>query len=225
MLRKQFTSRGMAILASALLVVVASNLTLGQAVNGTLLGTIVDSTGAVVSGAKVTITEMKTGVGRGTTTNASGNYELPDLPPGVYEVVVEHPGFKKEIRPNVEVPANSTVRVNLRLDLGEVSETVAVTGDLPLLQTDRADVGRKMEALQVTELPLGTNRNFQNLLNLVPGTTRAHREHSEFFNSQDSLSTEVNGQSREFNDLKLDGVDDNERTGLLQVYIPPARWT
>ena len=222
MLWTQFTSRGVAILVSALLALVASNLMLGQAVNGTLLGNVVDSTGAVVNGAKVTITEMKTGVGRGTTTNASGNYELPDLPPGVYEVVIEHPGFKKEMRRNVEVAVNSTVRVNLRLDLGEVSETVAVTGDLPLLQTDRADVGRKMEALQVTELPLGTNRNFQNLLNLVPGTTRAHREHSEFFNSQDSLSTEVNGQSREFNDLKLDGVDDNERTGLLQVYIPPA---
>src|SRR5438874_2448573 len=222
MLWTQFTSRGVAILVSALLALVASNPMLGQAVNGTLLGNVVDSTGAVVNGAKVTITEMKTGVGRGTTTNASGNYELPDLPPGVYEVVIEHPGFKKEMRRNVEVAVNSTVRVNLRLDLGEVSETVAVTGDLPLLQTDRADVGRKMEALQVTELPLGNNRNFQNLLNLVPGATRAHRVHSEFFNAQDSLSTEVNGQARLFNNLQIEGVDDNERTGLLQIYIPPA---
>src|SRR5260370_12693602 len=117
---------------------------------------------------------------------------------------------------------NSRVRVNLRLGPGAVTESMGGTGELPLLQSDRADTGRKMETVQVTQLPLGNNRNFQNLLNLVPGTTRAHREHSEFFNSQDSVSTEVNGQSREFNDLKLDGVDDNERTGLLQVYIPPA---
>src|SRR5207248_6840232 len=58
--------------------------------------------------------------------------------------------------------------------------------------------------------------------NLVPGATRAHRVHSEFFNAQDSLSTEVNGQSRLFNNLQVEGVDDNERTGLLQVYVPPA---
>ena len=217
-----FTSRGFIILATALFVAIASSAMLGQAVNGTLLGNVVDSSGAVVSGAKVTITETKTGVGRGATTNSSGNYEFPDLPPGVYQVVVEQTGFKKETRPNVEVPVNSTVRVNFRLDPGAVTETMVVTGELPLLQTDRADTGRKMETVQVTQLPLGNNRNFQNLLNLVPGTTRAHREHSEFFNSQDSVSTEVNGQSREFNDLKLDGVDDNERTGLLQVYIPPA---
>ena len=70
-------------------------------------------------------------------------------------------------------------------------------------------------------MPLAYNRNFQGLLNLVPGTTRAHREHSSFFNAQDSLRTEVNGQSGLANNLQFEGVDDNERTGLLQVYIPP----
>ena len=222
MRKRQLASFALTILAGALLVVLAASPVTGQAVNGTLLGNVVDSSGAVVAGAKVTITEMKTGVGRGAETNGSGNYEFPDLPPGVYQVAVEQPGFKKETRADVEVPVNTTVRVNLRLTPGAVTETMVVTGELPLLQTDRADTGRKMETVQVAELPLGNNRNFQNLLNLVPGTVRAHREHSEFFNSQDSLSTEVNGQSREFNDLKLEGVDDNERTGLLQVYIPPA---
>ena len=78
-----------------------------------------------------------------------------------------------------------------------------------------------MEERQAEDLPLTLNRNFQGLLNLVPGTTRAHRDHSAFFNAQDSLSTEVNGQSRLANNLMIEGVDDNERTGLLQVYIPP----
>src|SRR6266849_4602929 len=122
---------------------------MGQAVNATLLGAVTDTSGAVVAGAKVTATEMKTGVSRSTTTNDSGNYAFANL-------------------------------------------------------------------------PLGNNRNFQNLLNLVPGATRAHRVHSEFFNAQDSLSTEVNGQARLFNNLQIEGVDDNERTGLLQIYIPPA---
>ena len=193
-----------------------------QAVTATLLGLVTDTSGSSVAGAKVTLTETKTGVGRNTTTNQSGNYEFPNIPPGVYEVSVEQPGFKNARRTGVEVQVNSDVRVNLVLEAGVVTEVVQVTADTPILQTDRSDVGTKMESKLVTDLPLGGNRNFQNLLNLVPGTTRAHREHSEFFNSQDSLSTEVNGQSRLANDLKLEGVDDNQRTGLLQIYIPPA---
>jgi len=208
--------------ATAFVLLLASSTIRGQAVNATLLGTVTDTTGAVVAAAKVTITETLTGASRTSVTNESGNYEFPSIPPGLYEVLVENPGFKKQARRDVEVTVNSTVRVDLRLEPGATSETVVVTAEIPILQTDRADIGAKMESRQVTELPIGTNRNFQNLLNLVPGTTRAHREHSEFFNPQDSLSTEVNGQSRLFNDLKLEGVDNNHRTGLLQVYIPPA---
>ncbi len=194
----------------------------GQAVNATLLGTVTDVSGAVVAGAKVTITEMKTGVGRKTTTNDSGNYEFSDLPPGQYQVAVEREGFKKSVRSGVDVLVNSDVRVNLALEPGAITDSVLVTAELPILQTDRADVGAKIDNRQVVDLPLGNNRNFQNLLNLVPGTTRAHRVHSEFFNAQDSLSTEVNGQARLFNNLQIEGVDNNERTGLLQIYIPPA---
>src|SRR3989440_2561261 len=68
----------------------------------------------------------------------------------------------------------------------------------------------------------GPVRDFQGLLALAPGTVRPHRDHSEFFNAQDTLSTEVNGQSREFNQLAIEGVNDDERTGLLQIYVPPA---
>ncbi|PYT91559.1 MAG: hypothetical protein DMG36_17935, partial [Acidobacteria bacterium] len=199
-----------------------SAVVVGQAMNATLLGTVTDASGAVVSGAKVTITETKTGVSRSATTNEDGNYEFPNLPPGQYEVAVERDGFKKSIRSGVDVLVNSDVRINAVLQPGTNSETVVVTAEIPILQTDRADVVEKMESKQVTDLPLGNNRNFQNLVNLVPGATRAHRVHSEFFNAQDSLSTEVNGQARLFNNLQIEGVDDNERTGLLQVYIPPA---
>src|SRR5215472_13199064 len=194
----------------------------GQAVNATLLGTVADSSGAAVASAKVTITEMKTGVSRTTTTNEDGNYQFPDLPPGQYEVSVEKEGFKRAVRSSIDVLVNSDVRVNISLQPGTVQQTVEVIADVPILQTDRADVGAKLETRQVVDLPLGNNRNFQNLINLVPGATRAHRVHSEFFNAQDSLSTEVNGQTRLFNNLQIEGVDDNERTGLLQIYIPPA---
>src|SRR6266568_6549999 len=195
----------------------------GQAVNATLLGTVTDTSGAVVAAAKVTATEMKTGLSRSTTTNDSGNYLFADLPPGQYEVATEKPGFKKGVRSGVEVVVNTDTRVNFALEPGAINESVVVTAEIAILQTDRADVGEKVELTQLEELPIGGPvRNFQGLLALAPGTVRPHRDHSEFFNAQDSLSTEVNGQSREFNQLMIEGVNDDERTGLLQIYIPPA---
>ena len=194
---------------------------LGQAVNGTLLGTVTDSSGAVVSGATVTIRETNTGISRSATTNDSGNYQFGNLRPGRYEVGVDHEGFKKVMRSGIDVLVNSDVRVDLVLQPGTASETVVVNAETPILQTDRADTGRKIEERQVEDVPLGFNRNLQGLLNLVPGTTRAHREHSAFFNAQDSLRTEVNGQSGLANNLEFEGLNDNERTGLLAIYIPP----
>jgi hypothetical protein len=195
----------------------------GQAVNGTLLGSLTDSSGAVVAGAKVTTTEVTTGTSRVTQTNSSGNYVFADLPPGTYSVVAEVKGFKRESRSDLRVEVNSTVRIDLTMELGAVTETVEVTGGTPILQTDRADVSQKIEETQLEQLPVGgANRNFQSLLALVPGTVRPHRDHSEFFNAQDTLSTEVNGQSREFDQLAIEGVSDDERTGLLQIYVPPA---
>jgi len=196
---------------------------MGQAVNATLLGTTTDASGAVVGGARVTAMEMKTGVSRSATTNDSGNYEFADLPPGQYEVAAEKQGFKRAVRAGVDVVVNTDTRVNFALEPGAINESVVVTAEIAILQTDRADVGEKIELTQLEELPIGGPvRNFQGLLALAPGTVRPHRDHSEFFNAQDSLSTEVNGQSREFNQLMIEGVSDDERTGLLQIYIPPA---
>jgi outer membrane receptor protein involved in Fe transport len=195
----------------------------GQAVNGTLLGTLNDGSGAVVPGAQVTVTEVGIGIPRTTQTNASGNYVFPDLPPGNYDVTSEAKGFKKETKTNVRVDVNTSVRVDMTMQLGAVTETIEVSGAVPLLKTDRADVSDNIETVQVEQLPIGgANRNFQSLIALVPGADRPHRDHSDFFNAQDTLSVEVNGQSREFNQLAIEGVNDDERTGLLQIYVPPA---
>jgi hypothetical protein len=194
---------------------------MGQAVNATLLGTVTDSSGATVANAKVTITETNTGIGHTSQTNESGNYIFPDLPPGTYRVIAEQTGFKRESRAGIDLIVNSTERVDLVLQPGNMSETVTVEAETPILQTERADTGRKLETVLTENLPLGTNRNFQNLLNLVPGTTRAMFQHSQFFNASSSLQTEVNGQLREGNNYQIEGIDDNERTGLLQILIPP----
>lgn len=194
---------------------------MGQAVNATLLGTVTDSSGAAVANVKVTITETNTGISRVSQTNESGNYVFPDLPPGTYTVLAEQPGFKRESRAGIDVIVNTTGRIDLVLQPGNASETVTVVAETPILQTERADTGRKIESILTENIPLGTNRNFQNLLNIVPGTTRATFQHSQFFNASNSLQTEVNGQLREGNNYQIEGIDDNERTGLLQILVPP----
>jgi hypothetical protein len=193
----------------------------GQAVSATLLGNVTDVTGAVVLNAKVTVLEQNTNTTRSGVTNESGNYTFPDLPPGLYSVTVENPGFKKETRTGINVTVNTATRIDVRLQPGSVNESVEVTGAPPPIQTDRADTGLQIDVSQITNIPLGTSRNFQGLLNLVPGTTRATFQHSQFFNATGSLQTEVNGQMRQGNSYQIEGIDDNERTGLLQILIPP----
>jgi hypothetical protein len=195
---------------------------LAQAVRGTLLGNVVDTQGAAVPGVSMTATETQTNIARSATTNQSGHYVFANLKDGIYKVDGELSGFKKVVRDGVVVKVNSTVRVDLTLEVGAMTETVEVVQETPLLQTDRADTGRTIEGRQVAELPLGYNRSFQGLWVTVPGTVTLTRPHSQFFNPQDSQETKVNGQSRLGNNVQIDGLDDNEKTGLLQVFIPSA---
>lgn len=193
-----------------------------QAVNGTIVGTITDASGAVVPSAKISLMEVNTNLSRSASASESGSYSFTNIPQGKYTVSVEQTGFRKATRENVEVTINSTVRVDLQLQPGQISEQITITGELPALQTDRTDTGRKLDSRQVAELPLTQNRNFQGLVNLVPGAARAQRNHSEFFNSNDSMQSRVNGQARLANNIQFEGVDNNHRTGLLTVYVPPA---
>jgi len=193
-----------------------------QAVKGELLGNIVDAGGLAMPGATVTITEVNTNISLTSTTNESGYFTFPSLKDGTYKVVAELTGFKKTVRDGIIVAVNTTVRVDLKMEVGTIEESITVQGESPVLQTDRTDTGRVIESKMVTDLPLIYNRNFQSLYVTVPGATRPHREHSAFFNSQDSLSTEVNGQSRLANNMMIEGLDDNQKTGLLQVIIPAA---
>ena len=158
---------------AAVLFCVSPRSLFAQAVTGTLLGTVTDPGGAVVPGANVTITEVNTNFTRATVTNESGNYVIGNLDRGVYRVEIEHTGFKKSIRDKVDVLVNNDTRVDVQLEPGGVAEQVEVTASVALLQTDRADVGRQIETKQLQDMPLAFNRNFQSLLNLVPGASRA----------------------------------------------------
>lgn len=211
-----------AAVAAPAIVLICSGAAHAQAVTGTLLGNITDQGGLVMPGATVTITETSTNISLTATTSEAGLYTFPSLKDGTYKVVAELTGFKKVIRDGIIVPVNTTIRVDLRMEVGALEESITVIGQSPILQTDRTDTGRIIESKMVTELPLTFNRNFQSILITVPGSTRPHREHSAFFNSQDSLSVEINGQPRQANNTLIEGLDNNHKTGLLQVIVPAA---
>jgi hypothetical protein len=172
--------------------------------------------------ATVTITNQNTGQSYVHQTNESGNYEFTLLPPGVYSVEVAEQGFANSVTRGVQATVNTTNRTDVQLSPGSASQTVTVTDQAPALQTDRADVSAQIETKQVSDLPVGSSRNFQALESLVPGVSAPIYDHSSFFDAQNSQSFQVNGQAELANNLQLEGIDDNQRTGLLQVYIPPA---
>ncbi|HEY4050551.1 MAG TPA: carboxypeptidase regulatory-like domain-containing protein, partial [Acidobacteriaceae bacterium] len=135
---------------------------------GSAVGTITDHSGAVVGGASVKLTNVDTGDLRTATTNSNGDYQFLNLPPGNYKVDVENTGFKHFTRINVVVQVQGSTRVDAALELGNVSETVEVTSQAPLLETQQATIGQVVAGRAVSELPLN-GRNVFNLLALSPG--------------------------------------------------------
>ncbi len=205
-----------------LLCALCAGIAFSQAVNGTIVGSVTDASGAAVANAKVTLTETNTKISRSTLSNESGTWGFPNLPPGTYEVAVEMTGFKKDVRSGVILEANTSPRVDSKLEPGALNQTIEIVANTAVLQTERADTGRSIDAVTIEELPLGVNRNFQSLLDLVPGTSVETFQHSQFFNASSSLQTNVNGMPRMGNNYQIEGIDNNERTGLLQILITPA---
>jgi hypothetical protein len=199
-----------------------SHALIGQAVNGTLLGTVTDPTGAVVPKAKVTIVLTGQSAQYETVTNGSGDYTEPDLPSGTYTITVIVTGFKKVTRENIAVLTNTTTRADVNLVAGSTTETVEVTTAPPELQTDRADISSTIEQGQIGNLPLSSGNSFQSLLNTVPGMAPVVFNNSQFYNANNDLSTNSNGQSSYVNLTQIEGIDDDQRTGIHIILVPPA---
>ena len=134
------------LLAAVLLILSTLGLAWGQQTNGTLLGTIVDSSGAVVPGVTVRATNLATNSVRESTTDSAGNYSLPYLPAGDYRVTASHAGFQMQQIDNMTLQVEQTARVDFNMKVGNVSETVNVTSGVALLQTENASVGTVIES-------------------------------------------------------------------------------
>jgi hypothetical protein len=183
---------------------------LGQAVYGSILGSVTDPSGAAVNGAKVSVTSQTKNVSIEVTTNESGNYDVTHLIPDVYVVRVEAQGFKVLEYKNVQVSADSGTRVDGQFQVGGSSETVEVTSEAPQLKTDRADVSVEFSGKQLAELPI-FNRNFQSLELLSPGTqVITGWGHAATENPQGSKQIFVNGQHFSGTGYELDGTDNQD---------------
>jgi hypothetical protein len=193
-----------------------------QAVNGTIVGTVTDTTGADVGNAQVTITLTGQSTSYSTITNESGNYTEPNLPPGTYNVTVAAQGFKKETRENIVLLTNTTSRVDISMSTGSVTDTITVTTAPPQLQTDRADISTNIEQRQIGSLPLSSGNSFQSLLSTVPGNAPVVFNNSQFFNANNDLSVNSNGGSSYVNLYQIEGIDDDQRTGIHIILVPPA---
>src|SRR5215471_8977952 len=191
----------------------------GQAVSGTILGTVTDLTGAVRPSAKVTVVNEGTGLSRTMTADSNGEYVFPSLPTGRYTVMAEVTGFKTLALSNIDLGVDQRARVDLKLETGAISETMTVVGETPLLQTSSSELGTTVNNQQIEALPLN-GRNFVNLTRTVPGVLRGIPG-AGILAWRASASFSANGQRPRDNNFMLDGVDNNE-TWLQTVVIFPS---
>ena len=191
--------------------------TFGQAVYGSLFGTIADARGQAVSGAEVTITNVATGVSETTKTNSFGQYNQTRLLPGAYRIRIEAKGFKTAVVASAAVSVDVASEVSLTLQPGEISEEINVSAEAPLLKTDRADVAVTLETRQITDLPI-LDRNFTKYVLLTPGAQQLQWQQSSAENPQGSVQTMLNGQHFSGTGYQLDGTENRDPIlGLIVI--------
>jgi outer membrane receptor protein involved in Fe transport len=193
---------------------------------GSLTGNVTDSAGAAVPGATVSAVNTGTNVSRETTTNEEGIYQFSDLLPGVYKVTISGTGFTTSVSEGVNIEVNNVRRMDMPLQPGGVSDTITVNADTATaLQTDRADVNVTQSARQINDLPIAgsAGRNYQSLMQIVPGSVLAGEQNSAAGSPQRSISFNVNGVSRLQNNTKIDGSSITYPwLPTNTAYVPPA---
>ena len=186
-------------------------------VSGSITGRVEDATGAVVSGAKVTVKSVETGATRVVTTDAAGNFDVPSLPIGQQELRAEKTGFKAGVRTGIDLAVGQDAVVNLRLEVGELSQQVVVSAEAPLINTTTSPVSGLVEEREVKELPLN-GRSFDNLITLNPGAINYGLKSANTSTSSGNTFS-VAGRRPMDNLVLLNGI---EYTGSSQLAVTPG---
>ncbi|MEK7407869.1 MAG: TonB-dependent receptor [Acidobacteriota bacterium] len=194
-----------------------------QVLYGTIVGSVRDPSGGAVPGATIKITSGATGATRDIQSNELGLYTFSNVLAGSYSLEVTARGFRAFTEKGVAVTINTVTRVDVSLQVGEVTETVTVSSEVTPLQTDKTDVHVELGSQEITQLPLPAYRNYQSLLDLSPGTTPARYQNAIIDTPDRALTTNVNGTARSMNNTRLDGAPNIQ--GYLRhhtVYVAPS---
>jgi len=185
-----------------------------QVTTADVVGTVRDTTGAVIANANVAITNLGTGITRTAQTGSSGDFVINLLPPGTYSIKVEAPSFKTYTVATLALASGDRTRIDASMQPGQATETVEVTAQTPLLQTDSSTLQSTVPAQAVQDLPLN-GRNFVQLAQSVPGANQGPGNGLTSGNRPDdrrqTSAVSVNGQTEVINNEMIDGMDNNER--------------
>ncbi len=194
-----------------------------QGVQGTLRGLVTDSSGAAVPNAGIEIKNTSTNVAVNTVSDSAGLYAAPYLNPGMYTVTAKANGFKTLIRENVELNVGDTLNVDVKLDVGTVTEQLVVTAESPILETAKADRGTLVDQQSVEELPLNGRNPFM-LARIVAGVNyNGASIYQRPFDNGAIAQWSINGGLSESNEFLLDGSPNNAEAGTNNLaYVPPV---
>ena len=194
-----------------------------QVLYGSLTGNITDPSGAPIPKAKVEAKNTATGITKQAATDDRGFYAFNDLQQGTYNVTISTAAFASLIHEAVTIDANTTRRLDGRMQVAQINATVTVEAFAAVLQTDRADVSAVITKEDVENLPLDGGRNFQNLYKTIPGFTPPTELHSDAGNPQRSMGANVNGASYSNNNTRIDGATVSYPwLPHIIAYVPPA---
>jgi hypothetical protein len=194
-----------------------------QVLYGTILGSVRDPSGGTVPSANVKITNNATGQVRESKTNESGLFTFSNVLPGEYDLEVSVTGFRSFVQRGLIVTINTVSRVDVALQVGQLTEAITVASEVTPLQADKTDVHLELGTKEITELPLPAYRNYQSLLDLTPGATPSRFQNAIIDSPGRALTTNVNGTARSMNNTRTDGAANI--FGYLRhhtVYVSPA---
>jgi outer membrane receptor protein involved in Fe transport len=186
----------------------------GQVLYGSLVGTVTDPSGGVIPDATVSATDSLTGATRDEKTDASGRYSFATLSPGTYSVKVTANGFRTVDQSNFVITPNVIGRIDFHLQVGQATETVTVSAETVQLQTDKADTHTELTSQAIVDMPLGGFRNYQTLIDLVPGATPSTFQNSITDTPGRALRTNINGGNAQTNITQIDGAES------INVWLP-----
>lgn len=194
----------------ALLMCLALHHSIAQVITATLTGIVRDASGAIVAGANIRAVNVGTNLDRSTVSDSAGNYSIPALSPGEYRIESEHEGFKKAMLSGIVLQVNQQARVDIHLQLGQVSETVSVAATVPLINTETPAIGSVITQKEVVEMPLN-GRNFMELTTLTGGMNESPRGgNAKGGILNRGFAPSAAGMPATDNNYQLDGADNKE---------------